>query len=210
MKKLFILLLLLVSAPLFAQVSYGIKGGITSSTEDWQFVPKFASSGTVQNHDGLNIGIFGEYSGDKYIAVIAELNYRQKGANIFFDYTGRDTSGTIVVPKNIQHRVSYLNISLLGKAKYTIGFFTPYLLAGLKTDYQLSNKFDDVDLGFIATESTSQIWGAVLGGGFEVKDILPVVLLAEVRYEFDFNKQYTDDYFQFKMNTLEFRLGIKF
>jgi hypothetical protein len=83
-------------------------------------------------------------------------------------------------------------------------------MGGLKTDYQISNKFDDDDLGYLSTETTKQVWGAVIGGGFEVTKLFPFAILAEVRYEFDFNKLYVADYFQFKNNMVEFRLGVRF
>lgn len=211
MRKLLILLLFISTVPLFAQkINYGLKAGITSSDQTWEYTYRFAKSGYTEVRKGMNFGIFAEYSEDKYLGVIAEVNYRQKGANIFLEYTGRDTSGLNVVPKHIEHKLSYLNVSLLGKVKYALPYVTPYVCAGLKTDFQLSNKFDDEDLGFVADESTTQIWGVVIGGGFEVRDLLPVVVLGEFRYEFDFNKIYSSDQFQFKTNTIEFRLGVKF
>lgn len=211
MKRSLVLFLFLVSAPLFAQLNYGVKAGLTSSDQTWEFTPKFARNGQIDSKSTINLGVFAEYSDAKYVSVIAEINYRQKGAKIYLEYTGRDTSGNVVVPKNIDNKIGYLNVTLLGKFRYPLlPFFTPYLCAGLKSDYQISNKFDDEDLGFLATESTKQIMGAVIGGGFEIKDLLPVVLLAEVRYEFDFNNLYVQDNFKFKNKTLEFRLGVRF
>jgi len=211
MKRLLVILLILSCIPVYSQMKYGVKGGVTLSDETWEYTPRFARSGKVDAKSVLNLGIFAEYSDQKYVSVVAELNYRQKGAKIFMEYTGRDTSMTVIVPKNIDHQLAYINISLLGKVKYPVlPFLTPYAMGGLKTDYQVSNKFDDVDLGFLSTETTKQIWGAVIGGGFEINKLLPFDILAEVRYEFDFNKLYVDDYFQFKNNTLEFRLGVRF
>ncbi len=210
MKKSILILLLLISIPLMAQMNYGVKAGLTSSNQTWEYTPKFAKSGETTPRSTLNLGIFAEYSDDKYVSVLAEINYRQKGANIKMEYTGRDTSGTIIVPKDLEHKLAYLNVSLLGRVRYQVGFFAPYILGGVKTDYQISNKLDDIDLGHIAEDATKQIWGAVIGAGFEIKDILPLVLLAEVRYEFDFNKLYVEDTFQFKSDTIEFRIGIKF
>lgn len=211
MKNKLIIFMLLISGPLFAQLNYGVKAGITSSTQTWEYVYKFASNGNTEARQGINLGIFAEYSDDKYVGVIAEVNYRQKGAKINLDYTGRDTSGTILVPKNLDYKLAYLNITLLGKVRYAaLPIVTPYLLAGVKTDYQISNKLDDVDLGFLATDATKQVWGVVIGGGLEFKNLLPVSILAEVRYEFDFNKLYVSDSFQIKTSLLEFKLGIKF
>jgi hypothetical protein len=211
MKKILVLLATLLSiSPVFGQIKYGIKGGETVTDQTWEVVPRFAHSVVIDSRKGINLGVFAEFSEDKYVGIVAEINYRQKGANISLVYTGRDTSGLIVVPKNLEHKLTYLNISLLGKVKYEFPYITPYLITGLKTDYQLSNKLEDEDLGFIATESSKQIWGLVLGGGFELRDLLPVVILGEFRYEFDFNKIYAEDQFQFKTNTFEFRIGIKF
>jgi hypothetical protein len=210
MKKKLIIFLFIIAGPLFAQLNYGVKAGLTSSSQEWEFIPKFASYGNVQNRQGINLGVFAEYSEDKYVGVIAEINYRQKGAKIDLNYTGRDTSGTIVVPKSLEHKLSYLNISLLGKIRYDFSFATPYIIGGLKTDYELSNTLDDTDLGFLSSASTTQIWGAVIGGGFEIKNLLPVAILAEFRYEFDFNKLYVSDNFQIKTHSIEFKFGVKF
>lgn len=210
MKKCILIFILFLSVPLMAQLSYGVKAGLTSSNQTWEFTPRFAKTGETTARSSINLGLFAEYSDDKYVSVLAELNYRQKGANIKMEYTGRDTSGTIIVPKDLEHKLAYMNVSLLGKVRYQVGIFSPYLLAGLKTDYQISNKLDDIDLGHIAEDATKQIWGAVIGAGFEIKNFLPVGILAEVRYEFDFNKLYVEDNFQFKSDTIEFRIGIKF
>lgn len=210
MKKKLIILLFIVAGPLFAQLNYGVKAGLTSSSQVWEFVPRFANYGNVEDRKGINLGVFAEYSEDKYVGIIAEINYRQKGAKIDLNYTGRDTSGTIVIPKSFEHKLSYLNISLLGKIRYDFSFATPYIIGGLKTDYQLSNTLDDVDLGFLSSESTTQIWGAIIGAGFEIKHLLPVAILAEFRYEFDFNKLYVSDNFQIKTHSIEFKFGVKF
>jgi hypothetical protein len=210
MKKILIILLFVIAGPLFAQLNYGVKAGLTSSNQTWEYVPKFANYGNVEPRKGINLGIFAEYSDNKYLGVLAEINYRQKGAKIDINYTGRDTSGSIVVPKSIEHKLSYINITLLGKVRYDLSFVTPYVIGGLKTDYQVSNKFDDVDLGYLSTECTTQIWGAVIGAGFEIKKLFPFALLAEFRYEFDFNKLYVSDDYQIKTSSFELKLGVRF
>jgi hypothetical protein len=208
--KLILFILFLAATPIFCQLKYGFKAGLTSSDQTWEVVPRFAKSISIDSRKGINLGVFAEFSDNKYTGVIIEANFRQKGANIYLDYTDKDTSGQTILPKNLEHKLSYLNLSLLGKLKYEIKFFTPYLIAGLKTDYQLSSKLDDPDIGYIASETTSQIWGVVIGGGFEIKDLLPFTILAEFRTELDFNKLYVEDKFQFKSNMMEFRLGVKF
>ena len=208
--KLILILFLLSSGPLFCQLKYGFKGGMTIADQTWETIPKFAKSISIDIRKGINLGVFAEFSDNKYVGVVAEINYRQKGAFINLEYTGKDTSGLLVLPKNLEHKLSYLNLTLLGKVRYELPYITPYLIGGLKTDYQLSSKLEDSDLGYIASETTTQIWGAVIGGGFEIRDLLPVVILAEFRTEFDFNKLYIENNFLFKSNTIEFRLGVKF
>lgn len=209
-RKIVLFILLLSISPLFGQLKYGVKAGMTTSDQTWDVLPKFAKFVSIDSRKGINLGVFAEFSDTKYVGVVAEINYRQKGANIYLDYTGKDTSGQTILPKNLEHKLSYLNLSLLGKIKYEFANFTPYIIGGLKTDYQLSSDLNDPDLGYVASETTSQIWGAVIGGGIEITNLLPVSILGEFRCEFDFNKLYTEDRFQFKSNTIEFRLGVKF
>lgn len=208
-KTLYLVLFLFASTTLFGQLNYGIKGGVASSTQDWIFVYGFAKNSSITPQKGTTIGIFAEYSQDKYLGVIAEVNYIQKGGKIILDYTGRDTTGQTIIPKNYDYKLSYFNISLMGKLRYDMKFFSPYAIAGLKTEYQLNNDFSDDDLGYLKDETAHQLWGWIIGAGFEIKDLLPITFIGEIRYVSDFNKIFYSSKMQITNNTVEIRFGIK-
>ena len=213
MKRLFLALILftLISTS-HAQFirGYGIKVGTTISNQDWQY--SFSSglsdlSFEPDNRVGLNIGVFLELLNVPLISIVTEVNYDQKGMkqeilvvtepppNVTGEYI---TWGT---------RVDYISIAALGKVRFSIGIFTPYILLGPKIDFEINivNSFGAVNE--VEENFNKNIFGFKVGVGTEI-NLLSINLLAEILYDADFNELYENQNLKVDSNSLELRIGL--
>ncbi len=212
MKKLFfvIILLFFVSSTQAQLIrGYGIKLGITSANQNWDYVPATNFSFEPDNRVGVNFGVFAELLDIPFFSIATELNYVQKGMKEEIPVTTTsqpDGTGEFVTWDT---RLDYINFSALGKFRLNLGVASPYLIAGPKIDFEINKSFSQGQPNVVENNFKKNRLGFKIGIGTEI-DLLPIKLLAEFLYDADFNELYENEFLKVNSNSMDFRIGIMF
>jgi len=186
---------------------YGIKVGLASTNQNWIWPSQTFVTTSSTSRQGIDVGLFVQWFNIPMISALTELHYIQKGAKVttnipittaqYPDGTGQYLSYTT--------RINYLSLPILAKLRISLGILTPYLLAGPRFDYNLSNSntlylnnFNKLDIG------------GTFGIGFELDKILPVHIGAEFCYSPTFQDSYSSQGLTAKNNSLEFLLVLSY
>jgi hypothetical protein len=224
MKKLFIVLtLLLISISLSkAQVirSYGLKAGVASTNQSWDWT---GVNITTSTHQSLDVGIFVEWLDNPFFNVVTEVHYLQKGANVATDiaiatanesfYYYSDQTIPYLTGQDISYstQIKYLSIPILAKLRVTWGLITPYILIGPRFDYYLStNGTFPPDYIGVPHDFNKLTIGGTFGIGIELPPFLPIQLAAEARYSPDFQDCYSYQTIAVRNRSMEFILALRF
>ncbi len=165
----------------------GVKAGITISDQKYDY------SGTELDLDvepnsrkGLTLGIFFEKDLVKAFSLRAGADYIQKGSEISALVV--DTGGNVLGTRELQDRISYVSVSVMGKANVPLGKLSTYALFGPRLDFKVSS---DSEFG---TAIDSDLNTTVFGLTFGVGQQFPVqgmgTLLLEVTYHHDLGDAY--------------------
>ena len=209
---IFILLLLSIINPqsLQAQLirSFGFKIGGNIADEDWNYKAGILSDVKNTSRFGLDLGAFVELLDLPVMSIITEIDYTQKGMKYDLPVTG-ESSPEQIGTQTINNRIDYLSILVLGKARYNLILFSPYIIAGPRVDIEI-NKNVDKGLNIIFKDFKKNNFGLTFGIGTELIKILPVSLLAEIRYNLDLSDVYSTDNLKIKNKSFDFLVGIMF
>jgi hypothetical protein len=212
MKKMFIAVLtLLVIGFSISQSqlirSYGVKAGIASTNQNWDWAPQ---SGVITNstaRQALDAGIFIEWLDIPLLSVVTEIHYIQKGSNVTTNIpiTSRlspDETGQFY---SYSARINYLSIPLLAKIRMNLGLVMPYIFAGPRFDYYLSSSGTSLSSDFNKLDV-----GGTFGVGIELPSFLPIQVSAEARYSPNFQNSYSVQSVTVKNRSMEFLLVLSF
>jgi hypothetical protein len=209
-KRIFFLLacFIFISTALQAQFirSYGIKVGGSLAKQVWDYSTNYSME--PDNRFGLNIGGFVEFLDIPFLSVIAEADYAQKGMKLNIPTTGPD-SPDIIGTTTLNNRIDYLSLFLLGKIRYNLVLFSPYLIVGPRADIELGK---DIEKGFETTykDFKKGNFGLTVGVGTELIKVLPLSLLAEFRYNYDLSNVYSNENVKIKNQSFDFLIGVFF
>jgi hypothetical protein len=214
MKKFTIIAILLLTffSATDAQLikSYGLKVGMASTNQDWNFS---SSTGVIVNasaRQSVDAGIFIEWLNLPIISIITEADYVQKGADC-------TTNIIVTTPDNpdgtgenliFSTKVAYLSVPVLAKIKLAGALVSPYILAGPRFDFYLTNNSDG--MGKTLNGSQKMDFGGTFGLGIEISSLLPIQLGAEIRYSPTFQDSYSISYLTVRNRSLEFLLVASF
>lgn len=184
--KLTIILLFLSAINIYADINYiiknyGIKSGISISNQDidiseQSLVYPILGGAKFLYRPGFTGGVFVEWFDEKYINLITEFNYSQKG-------TIYDTNA--LTNRVYNNRMDYLCIPVLAKFKYPEYKLLPYFMFGFRYDYLLDSR---IETDFISYDKAKVgNVGTTLGVGFEF-DAGGFPMLLEYKY----NNQYAN------------------
>lgn len=210
MKKSFIVLfLLMVNSAFNAQIlnSYGIKLGMGMTNQTWEY-SSFNLHPKWESITGVSARVFADVSANKYLNIEGEAGFIQKGMkyNIpLTDVTNPDFNGQY---RMVYNHLNYLTASVMLKAKYDAGMFTPYILMGPQFSYLAGSK---VDKGFAVVydnlKKSNFGYTAGLGALINFKGLN---FLVEYRYEGDFASTYKLSNIDIKNQAHSFMIGMQF
>ena len=204
---IFVLLTLLPSSAGAGLIkSGGVKIALSTAGQSYEL---FAVPGIESDRRfGLAAGVFLEWFDLPLLSVITQVEYAQRGMSQDFNVT--DTSGATIGTLKIGNRLDYISIPIMAKARIDLGGVTPYALAGIRFDYLLGYSSDRGAFNELYDAFDKSIMGGTAGAGIELKELLPVGVLAEVRYNFDLTDSYKTDLARVSNNSLDFWVGITF
>ena len=155
--------------------SYGIKGGMSSTTETWSYTPQIEMIVSYTARQGVDIGIYAEWFSMSTISLLTEVCYIQKNEDFSegksFDYLGIPLEEYY----SFQSKVNYLSLPILVKLRINWGVAVPYVIIGPRfyvylsgNNNTFSNDFREIDVG-----------GTF---GFGVESLILFPIGAEIRY----------------------------
>lgn len=212
MKTAIVMALILISGYLSesnAQLlkNYGLKMAVTSAGQkyDLTLVPRLETKRRV----GFNVGAFAEWLDAPMFSILTQVEYAQRGIGQVFVVTGPNGPDPIGT-KTLYSRLDYLSVPVLAKLTLHSGLFSPYIMAGPRADFFLGYTSDENASNSVYDKFKKTSFGGSAGVGVQITSILPVTLLAEGRYNFDFADSYQTDLLKIRNNAFDFWLGIAF
>ncbi|MGH7450166.1 MAG: outer membrane beta-barrel protein [bacterium] len=191
------LTILLVSAAIgFAQSSskFGLKGGAIFERQEFQY------RGSTE-HSSYDVGIYLNSSPANWISMMAELHLVQKGSFKRDILLTESTPSLSLLNVGLPERVHYASIPLLVKLSPEWRKFSPFLTAGPRVDFLLS----DVSSEFLEfAQNYARInWGGSFGLGIQNQ-----WLSFELRWEYSHTHYYDSDFLRAKHNSMVMLVGI--
>jgi hypothetical protein len=186
--------------------AYGPKVAFTSAHQDFNYT---YTDVEVKRRNGFNAALFVEWLNLPFISAVTQLEYVQRGMGMEFVRTGPE--GPEVVGRFTRYnRVDYLSIPQLAKIAIPVGMFSPYLSTGPRIDFLLGYKSDDGLFNAVYDEFKKTNIGGTISIGLESVELLPIGLLVEARYNFDFADSYSTQYLKVRNNSFDVWLGVAF
>ncbi|MDH4157283.1 MAG: PorT family protein [candidate division Zixibacteria bacterium] len=202
-KTLLLLSVFLAVAPqvLPRSVSYGIKGGLALSNQDFDYTD--VGDPDFDNYMGFEVGLFAELPLISKASAAAGLSYTQRGLKVkslATAYAGR--------PVTVESRshLDYLSLWAALKVHLAVGSGRTYLLAGPRLDLKIGTKGEFSDL---YDDFSGSVFGGTIGLGQEYS-VRVLTLLLEVTYSMDFSEAYTSTLLTVKNRSFGFLAGVKF
>ena len=187
--------------------SFGAKVALTSA--DQRFDNAAFPDLVTKRRLGFNIGGFVEWLNIPYFSVITQMEYAQRGAGVEFVVTssqGPDPIGHIT----LYSRLDYLSVPVLAKITFPAGVVSPYVIAGPRLDILLGYDSDQGTSNHLYDGFKKSVIGGSAGIGVETKSMLPVTLILEARYNFDFADSFDNQFLRVNNNAFDFWLGVGF
>ena len=187
MRKLFIVLLFILSISTYAQIipSYGLKIGLGITNHSWEYEPPINSKLDWDNNYGVTIRAFADVAFNNIIVAEGEIGYSQKGIRKTIPVTTVQNPDGIGESIDVTNKLNYLSLSLIGKIKIETDLFSPFILIGPQYNRLLSS---NIAKGFevVYDHFEKDIFSITVGLGSEFK-IFSINALLEYRYERDIN-----------------------
>jgi len=165
--------------------SVGIKTGLSVANQTWYY--KSINMTLKKDYKlGLYSAMTVDFLKSKYFNITTDIGYCSKGNTEKVPNTSGfipQGDGTYTTYNTM---FNYFSFSPLLKIKYAIAHFIPYVLLGLRWDYQLSYK-SDFNYTQIENDFYKSIYGLTCGTGIEYK-IKNIGINSEFQYQYDITK----------------------
>lgn len=179
------------------KINYGVKAGLELAHV--VAINRYNES-TSDNKTGICFGAFIEPSFNKYISLILETNYQQKGWR--------------AEGPQINYSINCISVPLMLKLRTEAGKLSPYIQLGPKLDIILHQDSANNLYSFHSYNFSLIDFGVVLGLGCEIRVWKNNYLLSEIRYNCNFNSNFAvsgvESSTLFYNRSLEFLVGVKF
>jgi len=186
--------------------NYGVKLGVGISNHSWIYSQNYNLE--FDNKIGISPRIFADFFNYRFFQVEGEIGYLRKG------FTQKIPITTMTQPDGTGEFITtnvaldYLLISALAKFKYELEIFSPYIIIGPQIDF-LINKNVDKGWELIYDRFSNANIDLSIGIGTDIKNIFPISLLIEYRYERDFMDNYDHPNVNIKNYSHVILIGIK-
>jgi hypothetical protein len=184
---------------------FGLKVGAVSATQTWQYWSN--SQLSTDPRWGFDAGIFVEALDLPFLSVLAELHYVQKGFTNTLPVTTEAQPDGTGEEITFRPRVDYLSLPILAKIRFDVGFFTPYVFAGPRVDFLLTNTDDG--FGLVLDKFKKTDVGVSIGMGVELPLSFVSHLLAEFRFSPSLTEAFKNGSLKVKNQSIELFLGVE-
>jgi hypothetical protein len=212
MKKLVIsttILLFILTGNSSAQLirSYGVKVAFTSFSQAVVYGADKSGWWTgskISSESGFDVAAYAEWLNFPFVSFLTQIEYDQRGARL--DYI----TPQVGAYSSTEGHLSYLSVPVMAKFTLPVGTLSPYIMAGPRMDFLLSYRDFQIEPGPtpIYSNFKKTILGWSMGIGLDSGPLLPIKLLAEVRYDVDFITSYNDGNVYFHNNAVDVWLGV--
>jgi len=198
---------------------FGIKAGTSIANMDYTYPTTAIVDNeyrTRNNKIGLTIGIFKEIKLIENLKAQIGINYSRKGNTLELkelDGFGNRTGNTF----NNYHNFNFFTAELYSKYNFLKSKINPYILAGLRMDFYISQEITssagNMQLEFLTPDpvTNNKIFGASIGAGIEFPATKEFSLFLEGTYNPDFTYITDgDNGFKIRGRSFDIRAGIKF
>ncbi len=228
MKRIIIVIVitLIAAASANAQLykGFGIKAGTSIANQDIDFNPGgfiFVSGiGHYQYKYGLTIGIFKEIHVIENLNAQFGVNYSQKGSIIEYDEYNYNYSEKTGNTYSIHNNLDFITAEVYAKYTSSNSLLNPYVLAGLRMDFFLSQHIftrkggENTDEQYSQEITNNKILGATIGAGIEFQAHKLFTVFLEGTYNPDFtyltDKIIMNTDYKIRGHSFDIRTGIKF
>jgi len=185
----------------------GLKIGVTSADQKYDL--KLAPGLETKRRVGFNVGAFAEWFDVPLFSLVTQVEYTQRGMGQDFIVTGPSGPNPIGV-KTLYSRLDYVSVPILGKLRFPSGPVSPYIVAGPRADFLVGYKSDEGAFNSVYDKFKKTSFGGSAGIGIQIESLLPIAVLAEARYNFDFADSYETDLLKVRNSAFDFWLGVAF
>lgn len=203
-----VLCLFLLGTAVKAQLvnGYGIKLGM-GITNHSMYYTDYNIDMNWDYITGLSARAFADFLDFPIFNIEGEIGYSQRGAGNEVFTTGTEDP-VPAVKRKLTNRLDYLSASLMGKAKYNLGMFTPYIVLGPQFNYLAGKDIEFLHVGPY-NHFKKSVFGYTAGAGTELK-IMSVNFLVEYRFEKDLTNNYDLSALDIKNYSHSVLIGIRF
>ncbi len=191
---------------------FGIKAGTSIASQTYTINDKRFDDTTYKF--GFTAGIFKEFHIIQNLKAQVGINYSRKGS--LLEVIETDEFGNITGKGNVHENFDFITAELYAKYNFLKSRINPYILAGLRLDFYLSQHSfyrgsngieSEHEIGIPVTNN--KIFGASLGAGVEYQASKLFSLFLEGTYNPDFTDLYNGGS-TIRGHSFDIRTGIKF
>ena len=206
--SIFIIILIIFSINIKSQVisGYGLKLGAAISNQSWNYQTDINLD--LDNKIGFSPRIFADFLNFPFIELEGEIGYSQKGFKdkVLIRTTSQPLGTGNYITEN--NKLNYLIFAALAKLKIESGNLTPYIIIGPQLNILMSKNLEK-GWEVIFDKFKNNNFGLSLGAGTEIKNIFPISILVEYRFERDLIDNYDSPNIDIKNYSHVILLGIK-
>jgi len=184
---------------------YGVKIGATFAE---QYFRDPATRTNIRRIPGFTAAVFAEWFNTPHFSLVSQLELTQRGSITDLRTTEGFESWRIVYV-GLHSHLHYLSVPILAKWSFTTNPVVPYLLIGPRVDYLLWYSSDFGWYDGLYKEFKKTLLGGSVGLGWNSASLLPVTLVGEIRYNFDFINS-SMPYNNVRNDAFDFWLGYAF
>jgi len=163
----------------------------------------------MSKKNDLKIGAYGEYQFNRFINMIIEINYSQKGSSFVPEDSGiSEPVSTGMSLSEIPFSVNYFEFPVLLKILVNTPISRVYLSGGIRYDYQIN----DNSTNFFLPENdlSKSNWGFVVATGLDISNYFENPLSIEIRYNHDTTPLFDHEVLTVTNSTIDISVGVTF
>ena len=160
--------------------AYGFKFGVSYADQHFENAGFYKSTTRIP---GFQAALFIESFKTSFFSLVANIEFDQQGNSMDLDPIAEYNS--VYSYTGLHNRIQYLSMPALAKLSLAQQKVAPYILIGPRLDYLIRYYSDYHYLDDNYSKLKKLNLGATAGSGCEFSSLLPISIIAELRYNLD-------------------------